>query len=78
MNEQIEQNARQIGQFISQERARKKITMTTMAGLVGKCTCQVFNTENKTIRTTLRNILVLLDYLGYELMVVPKQGTRDQ
>lgn len=67
----MENDAKAIGQFITDERRRRGLTRLTLAGLVGKCESQVYKTEIRTGRTTLKNILLLLNELGYTLTVAP-------
>lgn len=67
----MEKEAEAIGQFIKAERQRQGLNRLTLAGLVGKCEAQIRNTEEQTIKTELRNILLSLNQLGYTLVVAP-------
>lgn len=67
----MENDAEAIGQFIKVERKRRGLSRLTFAGIVGKAEAQVWKTETRTNRTTLRNILLLLNELGYTLTVTP-------
>lgn len=74
----MENSAEAIGQFITAERKRRGLSRLTFAGLVGKAEAQVWKTETRTNRTTLRNILLLLNELGYTLTVTPITDTSSQ
>lgn len=75
----MENEAEAIGQFIKAERKRRGLTRLTFAGIVGKAEGQIWKTETRTNRTTLRNILLLLNNLGYTLTVTPiKEDTSSQ
>lgn len=67
----MEKEAEAIGQFIKAERQRQGLNRLTLAGLVGKGETQIRNTEEQTIKTELRNILLSLNQLGYTLVVAP-------
>ena len=67
----MEKQAEAIGQFIKAERQRQGLNRLTLAGLVGKGESQIRNTEEQTIKTELRNILLSLNQLGYTLTVTP-------
>ena len=75
----MEKEAEAIGQFLIAERKRRGLSRLTLAGLVGKAKTQIWKIETRTDRTTLRNILLLLNNLGYTLTVTPiKEDTSSQ
>ena len=75
----MEKEAEAIGRFITTERKRRGLTRLTFAGIVGKGEAHIWRIETRTNRTTLQNILLLLNNLGYTLTVTPiKEDTSNQ